>query len=95
VVLVARIADVFQISGRGVLIALDRDTWAPDVKIRNNDEIQLRTPDGRTLDTKIVSIEFLSGPKVRNKLAVLLPADITNVQVPAIFLAQKQSKSAR
>jgi hypothetical protein len=84
VVLVARIADVFQISGRGVLlIALDRDTWAPDVKIRNNDKIQLRTPDSRTLGTKIVSIEFLSGAKVRNKLAVLLPADITIAQVPA------------
>ena len=83
-VFVSKIKDIFHISGRGAVIVLDGDTWAPDVKLRKNDEIQLRTPDGRTIDTHIVSIEFLCGPKVSNSnTGVLLPSDIRRDQVPA------------
>jgi len=82
VVFVAKVEDVFEIKGRGVVIALDSDTWVPNAKIRNKDKIQLRTPDGRILDTEIASIEFLCGPKVHCKTAVLLPANISKEQVP-------------
>ena len=79
---VSKVKDVFQITGRGVVIVLDRETWVPDAKIRNADRIQLRTPDGRTLDTEITSIEFLSGSKVHSDVAILLPRNVSKDQVP-------------
>jgi hypothetical protein len=82
-VFVSKIKDVFAISGRGVVIALDRGTWAPDVTIRKNDAIQLRAPDGKTLDTKIVSIEFLRGPGADRSRGILLPEDIGKDQLAA------------
>lgn len=85
-VFVAKVADIFHITGRGVVIVIDRDTWAPDVKIRNRDKIQLRTPDGRIFDTEIASIEFLSRPRLqrnRDNTGVVLPASIKVDQIPA------------
>jgi len=82
VIFVSKVLDVFHIKGRGVVIALDPETWTPDVKIRQDDKIQLRTPDGTSFEANIVSIGSLCGPNVRCKTGVALAADITAAQIP-------------
>ena len=53
-----KIEEVFEIYGRGCVIVPVVAEGA-DFKIRPRDAIQLRTPDGRTLNTHIGSVEFL------------------------------------
>jgi hypothetical protein len=54
-----------------------------DVRIRVRDQIRLRTPDGRVLDTQIASIELLKpsdGSPCRS--AIMLPRELVKKDVP-------------
>ena len=80
--LLLKVEDVFDISGRGCVIAPVVPSGA-DFKIRAKDQIQLRTPDGRVLDTHIASIELLKpqdGSACR--MAIMLPRDLVKQDVP-------------
>lgn len=46
----------FEVTGRGLWIIPDHEKWPSDIRIRENDKIQLRTADGNVLDTCIASI---------------------------------------
>ena len=73
---------VFNISRRGCVIVPVALSGA-DFKIRRKDQIQLRTPGGRVLDTRIASIELLKpqdGSACR--MAIMLPRDLVKQDVP-------------
>jgi hypothetical protein len=53
-----------------------------DFRLRAQDAIQFRNPDGRVLNTYIASIEMLCGPEVKDRRAFLLPKEITKQDVP-------------
>jgi len=87
-----RIEEMFEIYGRGCVIVPVIAEGA-DFKIRPLDAIQLRTPDGRTLDTHIGSVEFLKPEVGRCRMAILLPTDIQKQDVPKgsdVWLMQGQ-----
>ena len=76
----AKIVDTFQIEGRGFVIAFD----APVFRLLVNDPIQLRTPDGRILNTHVGGIEMVCGPKIdRSRMhPILLPPGFSKQDVP-------------
>jgi hypothetical protein len=77
----SKVEDTFLISGRGLVIV--PAPWQEDLKVRATTPIQLRTPDGRVLDTHIKSVEILFGQKVGDKQAAfLMPNNITKEDVP-------------
>jgi len=80
--LLFKVEDVFDISGRGCVIAPAMPTGA-DFKIRAKDQIQLRTPAGQAVDTHIASIELLKpqdGSACR--MAIMLPRDLVKQDIP-------------
>jgi translation elongation factor EF-Tu-like GTPase len=80
--LLFRVEDVFDISGRGCVIAPVIPADA-DYRIRAKDQIQLRAPDGRVLDTHIASIELLK-PRDGSacRMAIMLPRNLVKQDVP-------------
>lgn len=85
-----KIEEVFEISGRGCVIVPAIDEGA-DFKIRARDAIQLRTPEGHTLNTQIGSVEFLKQAVGACRMAILLPTDVQKKDVPKgtdVFLIQ-------
>ncbi len=74
-----KIEEVFEIYGRGCVIVPVAE--GADFKIRPRDAIQLRTPDGRTLNTHIGSVEFLTPEVGTCRMAILLPTDIQKQDV--------------
>ena len=76
----SKIEDIFRITGRGFVIL--PGAIKPDIRFRAKDLIQLRTPDGRVLDTHIAAVEFLCGAKVKSPIAFLLPSDVKEQDTP-------------
>jgi hypothetical protein len=79
--LLALVEYAFQISGRGCVI-VPGEWCSPDLRFRAKDRIQLRRPDGRILDTHIASVEMLSGPELKGRMAFLLPRPIDKSEAP-------------
>jgi hypothetical protein len=78
----ATVEDSFQITGRGCVIVPSKPR-SPKFQLRAKDRIQLRYPDGRIIETYIAAIEMVCGPKVKDRLAFLLPQPITKSDVPS------------
>jgi hypothetical protein len=78
----SEVEHTFSITGRGVVVvpALPRPDL--DFRLRVKSLIQLRSPDGRIQDTYIAGVELLCGPKVKGRLAFLLPQEIEKQSVP-------------
>jgi len=74
-----KVEEVFEISGRGCVI-VPAISEGQDFKIRLGEAIQLRTPEGRTLNTHIGSVELLTtaGP---SRIAIMLPPDVLSRDV--------------
>jgi hypothetical protein len=82
----------FEISGRGCVIVPAMVEGA-DWKIRQRDSIQLRTPDGRTINTQITSVEFLKPAVGKCRMAVVLSSKVLKRDVPNgtdVWLIQRQ-----
>ena len=75
------IEEVFEIPGRGCVI-VPAIVEVADFKIRPRDAIQLRTPEGRTLNTHIGSVEFLKPAVGACRMGILLPSDVLKQDVP-------------
>jgi translation elongation factor EF-Tu-like GTPase len=87
-----KIEEVFEISGRGCVIVPAVADGA-DFKIRARDAIQLRTPEGGTLNTHVGSVEFLKPSVGTCRMAILLPTDVQKQDVPKgtdVWLMQGQ-----
>jgi hypothetical protein len=75
----AKVAYVFRIPGRG-LIPLPEDPKR-EYEIRAGIPIQLRTPDGRAVDTHIAAIDMACGPD-GCAIAIMLPHDLPSENIP-------------
>ena len=76
-----KVEQAFDISGRGRVI-VPTIIEGHDFKIRPQDAIQLRTPEGRIRDTHIVSVEFLKPEVGMCRMGILLPPDVAEADVP-------------
>ena len=76
-----KIENVFEVPGRGCVI-VPAIAGGADFKIRPRDAIQFRTPEGRTLNTHIGSVEFLKPAVGSCRMAILLPSDVSKQDVP-------------
>ena len=80
--LILKIEDAFDISGVGCVVAPE----IPDdlgFKIKPKDRIQLRTPEGRVLDTQIDA--FASGRptgSIRRRYPIVLPDPFSKCNIP-------------
>ena len=68
-----RVQTVFWITGRGLILVPENP--GGNYRLRLGDLLQLRTPDGRSVDTRMASIEMVCGPN-GCRLAIALPGDI-------------------
>jgi hypothetical protein len=61
VIFISEVQDAFVVTGEGLFIvpAIPQD----DFRLRVKSPIQLRTPDGRILETHINAVEFLYAPE--------------------------------
>jgi hypothetical protein len=76
------VEDAYQITGRGCVIVSSQPHSGVNFRLKARDQIQLRNPDGRVTETYIAAIEILCGPQVTNHMALMLPSDITKLDVP-------------
>ena len=79
--LLFKVEDKFEISGRGCVI-VPAIPEGLDFRIRAKDQIELRTPDGRVLQTHIASIEFAKQDVRPCRMVIMLPPDIAKQDVP-------------
>lgn len=72
---------VFEIENRGCVIV---PGVLPNDKVaRRGSRIELRKPDGTTIQTEIVEMEFLHGVSPENRcFPILLPRDISKSDIP-------------
>lgn len=84
-VLLFVVEDAFQITGRGCVLVPGPVAEVGGPEVRVGDRIQLVTPLGRTIETKIRGIEMV-GRRPRPKVItapILLPPDVHKDDVPA------------
>jgi hypothetical protein len=72
---------VFEIKGRGCVVALELKTLSPDVVLAPGDAIELRPRSGKTIRTIARDIGPMRGPG-GDSLGVLLGKEITADMVP-------------
>lgn len=82
--LLFRVEEVFEVKGRGiVLVPITQSGLGTDTK--PGDEVQLRTPDGRLVQSRISSIELLHGiDRNGNKFcrtAIMLPVEVARDRI--------------
>lgn len=80
--LLFKVEGVFDISGRGCVLAPQVFSNL-DVKVRAKVQLQLRTPDGKVLDTHIASIE-LGKPQDGSpcRTFIMLPREFVKKDIP-------------
>ena len=79
--LLCKVEDTFYISGRGCVI-VPAIPEGLDFRIRAKDQIELRTPEGRVLQTHIASVELAKRQNAPCRMAIMLAADIAKQDVP-------------
>jgi len=91
VIFLSTVEDSFQLPNIGCVLIMP----APNTQLRPHDPIQLRTPDGRVIDTYVAAFPMVCGPDVRKDVvAFQLPTIITKQDVPKeteIWLAIDES----
>ena len=86
-----KIEQAFEISGRGCVI-VPTIVEGHDFKIRPQDAIRLRTPEGHIRETRIVSVEFLKPEVGVCRMGILLPTNVAKADVPTgtdVWLMQR------
>jgi hypothetical protein len=58
------------------------DPEGSDFRVRANDQIELRTPEGRVLQTHIASVELGKHQNAPCRMVIMLPSDIAKRDVP-------------
>ena len=79
--LLFKVEDTFSISGRGCVI-VPAIPEGLDFRIRAKDQIELRTPEGRVLQTHIASVELAKRQNAPCRMVIMLPPDIEKQDVP-------------
>jgi len=86
--LLTAVENAFEGRTRGCWIA--PHPWESTLRIRAKQKIQLRSPDGTTLNTYIGSIERAHGPCVRVRLTIGLPAKKDIPEGTEIWLLEQE-----
>ena len=77
--LLFRVEEVFEVKGRGIVLVPPTEGGL-DTSTKPGDEVQLRTPDGLLIESRISSIEFLHGIDKNGekfcRMAIMLPTNI-------------------
>ena len=93
-ILLSRVEDVFEIEGRGcVPVPGISESVLKDVIVRRGDAIELRKPDGSSVQTHVAAVEFLDRVDQTSCIAVVLPAGFSKRDIPvgtAIWLVDQQ-----
>ena len=76
----SKVEDVFRIKGRGLFVLLG--AMEHGIRVKPEDSIQLRTPDGRVLDTQVPAIEFVSGKNLKGHIAFRFLSDVKEEDAP-------------
>ena len=77
------VEDVFDITGRGCVLAPGLDEKSPPgINLHAKDPIELRRPDGSIIRTYLDSIEFLDGPNKRVCIPICLPPCFRKSDIP-------------
>jgi hypothetical protein len=78
----AKVDDTFWIQGRGIVLVPGQ--LASDFRIRVGTVLQIRIPNGRSIDTHITGVEFLkSRDSERCQMAILVTRDVARDSVPS------------
>ena len=81
--LLFKVESVFEIEGRGCVIAPGPEASAPpDILIRRRDPISLHRPDGSVIRTHVHEFDFLRGGPRDSRLALVLPPNVSKADVP-------------
>lgn len=91
------VADRFQIRGRGCVLVPGLSTEAGSPVVRVGDAIQLRTPDGRVIDTHIRGVEMINYLRKPERITapILLPSNLSTEDVPVgteVFLVESRDE---
>jgi hypothetical protein len=78
---IERVMGVNELPGRRCVI-IPRVPEGSDCGIQARDVIQLRTRDGRTLDTHVHAVGWLNKSKGGSRIAIFLPSDVRTQDVP-------------
>jgi hypothetical protein len=81
---IGRVAELFQIPGRGVTVITDT-SWGDlpvDLRLKIGDPIEIRTGDSAIFRTVVAGIERFSPYTTRTKFSILLPQDVCKDSVP-------------
>ena len=78
---ISKTEDVFQITGRGCVVAPGIPKSSPDLKIKIGDTVILKRPDGSEIETTIRGIEMVGRVSLAF-IPVLLGSEITKDMVP-------------
>ena len=90
-VLFSKIEDIFRVTGRGFFVV--PGAIEAGARLKAKDLIQLRTPDGRILNTQVAAVEFMSGARVKRPIALRLAPDVKEQDIPLgteIWLARDE-----
>jgi hypothetical protein len=81
--LLSKVEDSFEIPERGCFIVPGVPRYGENIpKVHERDRIQLRTPDGRVIDTYVMPFSVFSGPKAKDCFPIRLPLEISKENVP-------------
>ena len=87
-ILFSEIADIFRVTGYGFFVVPGAiEAGAP---WKAKDLIQLRTPDGRILNTQAAAVEFMKGATVQRSIALRLASDVKEPLGTEIWLAHDE-----
>ncbi len=79
--LLFKVEATFYISGRGCVI-VPAIPDGLDFRLRAKDQVELRTPGGRVLQTHIASVELAKRQNAPCRMVIMLPPDIAKQDVP-------------
>lgn len=82
VTFLAQVEDTFSITGRGLVLVPAE--FAEDFRIRVGTPIQLRTPAGHLINTRITGVELLKmKPPTPCRMAIMVTGDVARESVPS------------
>jgi len=77
--LIAKVTDVFTITGRGVITIFE--FTSPTGKVKVGDRVRFDNPDGRVVEATVRGVEYACGPKVHCSTGLLLNPEIVKNDV--------------
>ena len=87
-ILFSKIEDIFRVTGYGFFVV--PGAIEAVARLKAKDLIQLRTPDGRILNTQGAAVEFMRGARVKRSIALRLASDVKEPLGAGIWLAHDE-----